>query len=1125
MRSISKPPPGRLPALKPWLESHLAGQLQLANSFLQRDPHCDSREYGSQRPWANLFEDTGSCVLVFDQLSDDNDDDNENQGPGTSSACLRVLATTPKLVLTDGVVLVEATLSSQCQRVPATRVAGLAIRVRKYTLRYTSYGPPRTRLQFYLDACDWCSHGSWEGNISQLIPIAKCQQITQALHALDQTRAQADRRCFRLNPGPQEAKRMATQADESAFGTQLPRNTPKGLHAGTPQASKQASRVSSDHDRAKLVRLLNKVNRPNPIPRSVPTNPSPAKPVDAPPDPEPFTSSEQSPDDEAPSRHRPEVDNSDLMVLENGSDEPQKLPDWMKNVCLMNKAGKVPSDQYSLLLNNDSWNKPTVGYRFPDANIPQKLLQAMAKFHREAMVVQQQAEESDSLPLGESNEDDAVPTVEEDINMDEELQSRTSGMSWSRSPTPNLPKQPFPGVICLPSDSSLPEAQSPGRMEKSTKKSPEQASEQPILLRSSNEMRDVQPPSSPPIIERDHDSDLDMELVVPRGLENHTISNMAINYKITPSSASVQVKETPHVKNKSNILGLSQNPTNETQQPSSGPSKHTSSASIVYCTYQDPTSSNKSSQKKTEATTTNSKDKPGSSVEHAIGPYNRVIDHSHETLHVRSSPAQQDDISMDDAPPEYPHPPEPSRQKRGRLLEPDNTGSDNWSRRHSTLAKSKPLNSKSLNTQTSPVVGRHQSAPSPIRVDKAGSAKSKRKHDDSPSKKNSRHAKRREIKIVDFGRNSPQKDLEEEFRQERKGPIERTMTSRESNSVDHVIDTTRVTAGANQHPTALRLEPSRERITHIDYLMDIDQRSDVREESVILNMHPSPSREPSRLNRSPTQANDSRTIFEKFKLAYPAYSGDNRHFLSMCKQMYALELEDKMVPKWQWDDYLIRNKTAYKEYANQCIDDGEGVEPYHRFYKDSIRDTLFTKSIMDSTQVLLMAMDELGAQPAVTLPHVEQSRFTMNQKPKRSFSSALDQRVQRSISPALFSKLPYPAASARKLESSSSLSSSRVTTPPVEGLAKNSPPNLAQSSSRTKLPWSISPKATTPSNPTKLSDRQFASNSAQTSNVAPKQKVLANDPYRNFVMRKSRVASWTGSTRVRDPDASNDRSN
>lgn len=92
-----------------------------------------------------------------------------------------------------------------------------------------------------------------------------------------------------------------------------------------------------------------------------------------------------------------------------------------------------------------------------------------------------------------------------------------------------------------------------------------------------------------------------------------------------------------------------------------------------------------------------------------------------------------------------------------------------------------------------------------------------------------------------------------------------------------------------------------------------------------------------------------------------------------------------MVPKWQWDDCIIRNRTDYKTYSLDCIDRGEDPQPYHRFYKDEIRDTIYSKGIIQSRATLLKALEQLNATPQML--EIAMSTRKSPKKVKRSRAS------------------------------------------------------------------------------------------------------------------------------------------
>ena len=131
-----------------------------------------------------------------------------------------------------------------------------------------------------------------------------------------------------------------------------------------------------------------------------------------------------------------------------------------------------------------------------------------------------------------------------------------------------------------------------------------------------------------------------------------------------------------------------------------------------------------------------------------------------------------------------------------------------------------------------------------------------------------------------------------------------------------------------------------------------------------------------------------KTVFETFKTAYPEYDGNVKHFKNQCTQIEVFDREDKMVPTFMWDDFIIRNRTDFRKYAAEQVDAGEEVMPYIRFYKSTIRDALYKKGIIETRAVLLKALQELGVQPVevdnASPQPVQQAIQQSNQKPLRS---------------------------------------------------------------------------------------------------------------------------------------------
>ncbi|KAF2705016.1 hypothetical protein K504DRAFT_460801 [Pleomassaria siparia CBS 279.74] len=195
-------------------------------------------------------------------------------------------------------------------------------------------------------------------------------------------------------------------------------------------------------------------------------------------------------------------------------------------------------------------------------------------------------------------------------------------------------------------------------------------------------------------------------------------------------------------------------------------------------------------------------------------------------------------------------------------------------------------------------------------------------------------------------------------------------------------------------------------------------------------------RPPSVITVAPT------TVFERFKAAYPEYTGNAKHFMAQLKLMFELEEEEKMVPKWQWDDYLIRSLTDYKTYVMKCMDDGETQEIYNRFYKDRIEEPIHRKGILNQA-TLTSALNELqGNAPVV--------EAVIKRAPQSQISMPDEAVVNRTPSQARQS-LPSSTALARSLAPKKAVDrgSARIR----QSLPSSAAQNTSPASPRRKLPW------------------------------------------------------------------------
>ena len=88
------------------------------------------------------------------------------------------------------------------------------------------------------------------------------------------------------------------------------------------------------------------------------------------------------------------------------------------------------------------------------------------------------------------------------------------------------------------------------------------------------------------------------------------------------------------------------------------------------------------------------------------------------------------------------------------------------------------------------------------------------------------------------------------------------------------------------------------------------------------------------------------TVFERFKVAYPEYKGNEQRFVAICKKINALFQQDRMEHRSLWDDFIIRHTMEYSQYLQTCAENAEDPLPYERFYRNEIEDPRFTKRIV-----------------------------------------------------------------------------------------------------------------------------------------------------------------------------------
>lgn len=917
-------------------------------------------------------------------------------------------------------------------------------------------------------------------------------------------------------------------------------------------------------------------------------------------------------------------------------------PEWLKDTCRTDGCGRVPGPQQKLL---SSWQKQRAGTsdRFPHVNVPIHLFNAFKHFKLNAASSDSESSDegdssdSDTDSPGQENTADGgtenrmgstahVPARENDGFSDGGDEPLTS---WPSSPVVDSPNARFkPGPI-LPPDSSLPD-QSTASQREPEETSLVQEARRVADFQSSGEENIAGPHSSPPAVPDGDDSDMDMEMDLPRGLEEgnsaHTIPPAAT---AIDEKAAVLVRETPYPKEKESAPPPNVLAAQAQQQTSSRTSKDTSSTSIIYGTYHEPSSSMISVLRGTDAV-------PQSTA--LVTSYNG---HEENVENVESIDVPMEDAN--DEPAQLSLDFEDERQHANPAVSPLNPLDDLDSR----LEPEQPHVEVGISPLVSPGLTPVSSQRSHSRAAPNGTAHGKRKFEHSPSKRTRLSSKRDKFPRFAGFPYKERRTLADDIEVERKAHYENyiiEMTAAQASNIsdysakpgahpisshtpqeanrgrkdgfeslqtrsmvnaevgerdgnvtnDHQdvdIDQTHQqsressphsTAGGAELQTPLLPHSSKQSRApselHEDVDMEIDdteaEESDVESTRVenaegyeMMRRQSIRSHDRSQLVQAQSRTSDtasktaprvttpkearpdmgsskSETIFEMFKATYPAYTGDVRHFLGQCKQMEKLDEQDKMVPKWQWDDFIIRNRSDYRDYANECLDNGEDAEPYYRFYKDNIRDTLYTGGIIANRKTLVNAIREVesGTAARATAASVTGTAAKVSRSPSFATSSQTENLAAKSSTvkapTAKVSSWRALERSHAAVEGSSPVAdvqrkarrslppafskTSGVKTSTAQRASKERPRQSLEASSsrgasslagsdsfRNSTPVKQSNRLSTPSSTSTGSPR--AQRTSRGSHVSTEP---TGDPYRDFVFAMGRAKSFTGSDSV-----------
>ena len=96
----------------------------------------------------------------------------------------------------------------------------------------------------------------------------------------------------------------------------------------------------------------------------------------------------------------------------------------------------------------------------------------------------------------------------------------------------------------------------------------------------------------------------------------------------------------------------------------------------------------------------------------------------------------------------------------------------------------------------------------------------------------------------------------------------------------------------------------------------------------------------------PNAQSASGSVFDVFKATYPNYTGDIKHFVTMCTKISTLLKVGRMEYQSLWDDFIIRQRTEYASYVIGCTEGGEDPMAYEDYYSNAIMETKYRRLVL-----------------------------------------------------------------------------------------------------------------------------------------------------------------------------------
>ena len=136
------------------------------------------------------------------------------------------------------------------------------------------------------------------------------------------------------------------------------------------------------------------------------------------------------------------------------------------------------------------------------------------------------------------------------------------------------------------------------------------------------------------------------------------------------------------------------------------------------------------------------------------------------------------------------------------------------------------------------------------------------------------------------------------------------------------------------------------------------------------------------------------TLYDRFKAAYPEYSGSGKHFTTLCSKIAMVIGGGGFMPRYIWDDFVIRQKLEYSDYIQQCMEEGADPLSYEKYYAQKIDEPRFTKKIINRADLdIFSASPSVAATSSQTEQHSAASVIAGDRKESVSSTQSCEERT------------------------------------------------------------------------------------------------------------------------------------